>query len=389
MRRELLWSHARLVLVVVAVVVAGVPAARAVASAETPRLAHDHEPPRLAHDHELPRLTHDHETPRLAHDRELPLPAELEERVWFWVDVFTRYHLDEAIVHDRDHPENVLAVVPLATGSRAELREIEERYRGLIAQLVKAAPRDRSRFLRPFQAPIDPRWIRAAQDRVRAQQGQREVFANGVLRSRALLEAIRAELRDVSIPEAIAYLPHVESSFDAEAISPAGAIGLWQLMPETARRYLRVDEEVDERLQPAKATRAAAAYLRTAHDALGSWPLAITAYNYGLNGTRRAVDALGTRDLGTLIERHESPAFGFAVKNFYVQFLAAAHVAMNQPYYFPEMRRWEVYVVRQGDTLWQIARRHGVTIDALRSENRGALADSRYLHLGQRLVISG
>ena len=215
------------------------------------------------------------------------------------------------------------------------------------------------------------------------------MFANGVLRSRALLEAIRAELRDVSIPEAIAYLPHVESSFDAEAISPAGAIGLWQLMPETARRYLRVDEEVDERLQPAKATRAAAAYLRTAHDALGSWPLAITAYNYGLNGTRRAVDALGTRDLGTLIERHESPAFGFAVKNFYVQFLAAAHVAMNQPYYFPEMRRWEVYVVRQGDTLWQIARRHGVTIDALRSENRGALADSRYLHLGQRLVISG
>jgi len=182
---------------------------------------------------------------------------------------------------------------------------------------------------------------------------------------------------------------NVESSFDAEAISPAGAIGLWQLMPETARRYLRVDEEVDERLQPAKATRAAAAYLRTAHDALGSWPLAITAYNYGLNGTRRAVDALGTRDLGTLIERHESPAFGFAVKNFYVQFLAAAHVAMNQPYYFPEMRRWEVYVVRQGDTLWQIARRHGVTIDALRSENREALADSRYLHLGQRLVISG
>ena len=113
MRRELLWSHARLVLVVVAVVVAGVPAARAVASAETPRLAHDHE---------LPLPAHDHETPRLAHDYELPLPAELEERVWFWVDVFTRYHLDEAIVHDRDHPENVLAVVPLATGSRAELR---------------------------------------------------------------------------------------------------------------------------------------------------------------------------------------------------------------------------------------------------------------------------
>jgi membrane-bound lytic murein transglycosylase D len=328
-------------------------------------------------------------SPALTYDPELVLSAKYEERVRFWIDVFTRYRLDEAIVHDRSRPEHVLAVVPLETGSRAELNEIQERYRKLIGALGRAAPGERSRFLQLFQAPIDPRWITAAQDRLRVQQGQREVFANGLVRSRLLLEMVRGQLREMGIPEMVAYLPHVESSFDADAVSPAGALGLWQLMPETARRYLRVDEVVDERLQPTKATRAAATYLRMAHELLGSWPLAITAYNYGVNGMRRAVAALGTNDLAAVIERHDSPVFGFAGRNFYLQFLAATHVAMNQQHYFPELGRWQVYVVREGDTLWQIARRHGTTIEALRSENREALAESRYLRLGQRLVISG
>ena len=327
-------------------------------------------------------------TPELTYDPELVLPSKYEERVRFWIDVFTRYHLNEAIVHDRSRPEYVLAVVPLETGSRAELNEIQDRYRKLIGALDRAAPRDQSRFLHLFQAPVDPRWITAAQDRLRVQQGQREVFANGLVRSRLLLEMVRTQLRDMGLPETIAYLPHVESSFDAEAVSPAGALGLWQLMPETARRYLRVDEVVDERRQPTKATRAAATYLRMAYELLGSWPLAITAYNYGVNGMRRAVAALGN-DLAAVIERHDSPAFGFAGRNFYLQFLAATHVAMNQQHYFPELRRWQVYVVREGDTLWQIARSHGTTIEALRTENRAALAESRYLRLGQRLVISG
>lgn len=329
------------------------------------------------------------ETPRLNYDSDLPLPSQYEERVRFWVDVFTRYHLNEAIVHDREHPEHVLAVVPLKTGSKAELQEIEDHYRDLIGQLDRSEPGEEHRFLHFFQAPIDPRWITAAQDRIRVQPGQREVFARGLVRSRLLLEMVRGELREAGIPEMVAYLPHIESSFDAEASSSAGAVGLWQLMPDTARRYLRVDADVDERLQPLKATRAATEYLRMAYDVLDSWPLAITAYNYGVNGMRRAVGALGTNDLAEVIEQHESPAFGFACKNFYIQFLAAAHVAMNQPHYFPEMRRWQVYVVREGDTLWQIARRHGVTIEALRSENRDALAASRTLRLGQRLVISG
>jgi membrane-bound lytic murein transglycosylase D len=161
-------------------------------------------------------------------------------------------------------------------------------------------------------------------------------------------------------------------------------------MPETAKQLeLRVDGKVDERRQPLKATAAAAAYLRDAYGQLRSWPLAITSYNYGINGTRRAVDSVGA-SLPDVLEQHSSPLFGFASRNFYAQFLAALHVAQNEDYYFPEiaeMRRRE-YVVRKGDTLWQIARQHGVSVDRIRSANRSLTATGP-LQLGQRIMMPG
>lgn len=320
----------------------------------------------------------------------LDLPFALEANVRFWIEVFTAYSQRQAIVHDRENSSVVLAVVPLKSGASEELDGVLARYRSLVLQLAGAAQHDQVSLLTPFRPPLDPRWIAAAKDRVRVQQGQREAFAEGLLRSQAYLSRLRHMLREASLPVELAYLPHVESSFNAEAISQDGALGLWQLMPETARQYLRVDGLVDERRHPYKATAAAAQYLQEAFDALGSWPLAITAYNYGIGGTRRAVAAVGSTELSELIERHESPAFGFACKNFYAQFLAAVHVAEHQRYYFPELKmppQWE-YVVRKGDSLWKIARDHGTSVAKIRSANNLA-RDTTPLQLGQRLVIVG
>ena len=84
-------------------------------------------------------------------------------------------------------------------------------------------------------------------------------------------------------------------------------------MPDTARELLlRVDEKVDERRLPSKSTAAAAAYLRDAYDQLQSWPLAVTSYNYGLNGTLRAVDAVGSRHLGDILEQNLELLGGYA-----------------------------------------------------------------------------
>ncbi|MBY0277947.1 hypothetical protein K2Z84_21650, partial [Candidatus Binatia bacterium] len=86
------------------------------------------------------------ETPPLAFGTHFHLPPSLEDDVRFWVDVFTRYQLDDAIVHDRENPAHVLAVVPVASGRSAEIDAVRRRYVKLAAALRAAAPRDRGRL---------------------------------------------------------------------------------------------------------------------------------------------------------------------------------------------------------------------------------------------------
>ena len=114
--------------------------------------------------------------------------------------------------------------------------------------------------------------------------------------------------------------------FNLKARSKVGASGIWQFMPDTARNFIYVTPLVDERNSPYKATRAAAQLLLSNYRTLGSWPLAITAYNHGALGMARAVGQVHSDDMGEIIKRYESPSFGFASKNFYAEFLAASNI---------------------------------------------------------------
>ena len=141
-------------------------------------------------------------------------------------------------------------------------------------------------------------------------------------------------LEQHGVPEEIAALPHVESSFNPAAYSKVGAAGLWQFMPSTAKRFMRVDGVVDERLDPYSATEAAANLMLYNYRLLGSWPLAVTAYNHGPGGLRRAQEELGTSDIAVIVKRYQGATFGFASRNFYVAFLAALEVDRNAEKYF-------------------------------------------------------
>ncbi|MEJ2080928.1 MAG: LysM peptidoglycan-binding domain-containing protein [Acidobacteriota bacterium] len=143
-------------------------------------------------------------------------------------------------------------------------------------------------------------------------------------------------LSKMGLPVELAVLPHVESSFNYSAYSSAGAAGIWQFTRGTGRRYLRIDRSVDERLDPIRATLAAARLLSENYGALGNWPLAITSYNYGRNGMLRAKDQCG-EDLRVIIRDYESNYFGFASKNFYSEFLAALEVSRNFRRYFGDL----------------------------------------------------
>jgi len=137
----------------------------------------------------------------------------------------------------------------------------------------------------------------------------------------------------------LAALPHVESSFDPTAYSRVGAAGLWQFMRSTGRRYMRIDAVVDERMDPYRATVAAAQLLEFNYKLLGTWPLALTAYNHGAAGMRRAKEKQGTDDIVTIVRKHKSRTFGFASRNYYVAFLAALEVDRNAEKYFGPLER--------------------------------------------------
>jgi membrane-bound lytic murein transglycosylase D len=115
-------------------------------------------------------------------------------------------------------------------------------------------------------------------------------------------------------------------------------MGIWQFMPRTGREYMRVTATVDERRDPFESSRAAASYLKQAYEFLGSWPLAITSYNYGQAGMARAVAAVGSDNLVDLIQKYDHPNWAFAPKQFYAEFLAAVEIGTNLNKYYPDLQ---------------------------------------------------
>jgi membrane-bound lytic murein transglycosylase D len=199
---------------------------------------------------------------------------------------------------------------------------------------------DMDRELLRAASAYDPKLLKQAWTRLRVQRGVADKFRQGLIRARKHLPRIREVLAAEKVPPEIAALPFVESMYDPGARSAAGAAGLWQLMPATARGLgLTVKRGNDERYQILESTRGAAKMLRQNYQILGSWPLAITAYNHGPNGVRRAVKAVGSTDLVYLIEHYEKSTWGFASKNFYAEFLAATQVFAEQEEAFATLVR--------------------------------------------------
>jgi len=246
------------------------------------------------------------------------------------------------VVHDIRNLDIVYEVVylgekPLSRRARErKLEKTKKKYRNILRRIAKTKNKAQLKGddKRVF-ALVKKDFYRASRN-IRAQLGQKDRFREGIERSGLYMDEIKRILKEFNLPVELSLLPHVESSFQIGAYSSAGAAGIWQFTRGTGRLFMRVGYDVDERRDPILATYGAAKLLKKNFESVGSWPLAITAYNHGLQGMKRAKKRFGS-DIVKVIAKYKSRTFGFASQNFYAEFLAALHVIKNQNKYFPKL----------------------------------------------------
>lgn len=283
-------------------------------------------------------------------DANFPMPPELRPQVAFWRNVYSVWGRSQVAFHDDRYLDLVYDVVTvpgsLEEGYTADQKEwLKARYEGLKFNLrdleyqtlanAPLTPTQQALAARIAASSGGSSAIAGASDRLRSQRGLRERFKRGLEISGRYDAAFREVFREAGLPEDLAYLPHVESSFQNHAASSAGAVGMWQFMPDTARRHMMLNAAVDERRDPVASAQGAARYLSNAYERLGSWPLAVTSYNHGVGGMARAQEAFGN-DLAAIVRSYSGSGFGFASRNFYAEFLAAREIARNPRRFFPE-----------------------------------------------------
>lgn len=312
-----------------------------------------------------------------AQDSQLfPRPPELEPAVRFWTRVYTEVDTQSGFLHDARNLAVVYDRMPL------DRRQIENRRNQIQTDLRVLAGGKRS-GLSEGQRHILSLWpedvsndvLREAVDNVRFQLGQSDRFLGGLRRSGAYRQHIDAVIREKGLPAELAVLPHVESSFNPNAYSSAAAAGMWQFGRATGQRFMRIDHIVDERMDPYIASNAAMSLLEYNHSVLGTWPLALTAYNHGAGGIARAVRETGTTDIETIVANYRGRAFGFASRNFYAQFLAVLDVENRASDYFGDVNFDPAPVFRTVVTDAFIdaeifARSVGISLEQLQADNR-------------------
>lgn len=208
----------------------------------------------------------------------------------------------------------------------------------------------------------------------------RESFSMLLARSGRYMPMIAKILREEGLPEEFAYLALIESGFLLDASSSNGAVGLWQFVSGTGRTYgLRIDSWVDERRDPVKSTRAAAAYLKDLHEYFGKWYLATAAYNAGQGAIDKAMQAPGAKNVWGVSEKAKLRE---ETRNFVPKFVAVSLIATNPGKYgfgdilHEEPLEYEEVELRGSLSLKAIATMAETSLEVIRGLNPALLRNS-------------
>ncbi len=209
------------------------------------------------------------------------------------------------------------------------------------------------------------------------QNRNRVNFDRWLARSGAYLPMIKEKLRKAGLPQDLAYLAMIESGFSQTARSRARAVGLWQFISATGRRYdLKINTYIDERRNPVKSTDAAVEYLSDLYEEFDSWYLAVAGYNAGEGKIRRAVKKYKTNNFWELAQRKY---LKLETKRYVPKLIAAIIVSKNpEKYGFSQIEyapplAYDVFETTKWTSLKSVALACGTEVDELRKLNRELL----------------
>jgi membrane-bound lytic murein transglycosylase D len=287
------------------------------------------------------------------------IPSGLEPAVDFWIEVYSKYDVNNVIVHDSDYhivyevidTSDIDSMNYFSDAIKQEIVDsriisVQKKYKDALKKL--GVSHDKAEDLDPFLYSVymkfkdvttGDKFIEACRPgRMRVQKGQASNFKKGIEYSSKYLPEMERAFKQENLPVELTRIPFVESYFDTGAVSKAEASGIWQFMKGTGKEYLKVKKEYDERRDPLLSTQAAVRLLKQSYKYLGkSWPLAVTAYNHGMYGMKKASSSVGSRDLVKIIKEYRGDRFGFASKNFYAEFLAALYVEKHHQNIFEDV----------------------------------------------------
>jgi membrane-bound lytic murein transglycosylase D len=280
-------------------------------------------------------------------EQHFPTPEELKHQVELWENIFAHYTTRQVVIHDSWYFQVVYDVVDL--DKKVSVNATIRKYRRILRSLAQKEKKkklgtltsEEKRVYKMFENILEKnKFSKAASRSMRAQSGQRERFIEAIQRSGLYQQKFVQIFHEHDLPLELSRLPYVESYFKYTAYSRAGAAGVWQFIPSTARLYgLRMNRAVDERYDPFKSAESAARLLKENYEIFQSWPLAITAYNHGTAGMLNAVKQKGTSDFGKIARTYRGRNFGFYSRNYYTQFLAVANIMQDPEKYFDDLEQ--------------------------------------------------
>lgn len=244
--------------------------------------------------------------------------TELTDRVEFWRKIYSEYTTKQGVFHLTNDPDFILGEVDLTPIYNNSVLSESEKHKQ-IKMLIEAKRTEAAK-----------KWKISDNKKIRLQMGLKDRMEKALFLSGRYLPMMEKIFRRNGLPIELTRIVFVESSFNVLAQSKVGASGLWQIMPSVARPHGYITALYDKRNHPVYATELAAKILKQNYKKLGSWPLAITAYNHGLTGVMRMKDRANSTDIEDLISSNDkTKTWGFASRNFYACFLAVLEVERN------------------------------------------------------------